>query len=142
MDPADGSNQIINRRIAAMLLSARGDIAAASELLRGVPDLPVGTAIQTVGILLTIPTRGMRLEEHAMKAFGLSPDDPIVLEALLHGLMTLGYYETAERIAMRLLAVQPNQREALDAIRVIRDKSVVRDQATSSIGVPDAASAK
>lgn len=77
-----------------------------------------------------------------MKAFGLSPDDPIVLEALLHGLMTLGYYETAERIAMRLLAVQPNQREALDAIRVIRDKSVVRDQATSSIGVPDAASAK
>jgi hypothetical protein len=130
LDRQNDHMAIVNRRIAAMLLLSRGDVPAAAGLLQGVPDLPVVDAIQNVGVLLTVPTRGVALEEHAMKAFGLSPDDPIVLRALLGGLMTLGNYEPAERIAMRLLAVKPGEIQALEALKRIRDSAIERDHAT------------
>jgi hypothetical protein len=139
LDPAGDVNWNINRRIAAMIFSANGDVGSAASMVRNVPDLSVERAIQVVGLLLTVPTRGIHYDEHAMMAFGLSPDDPLVLETLLRGLMTLGYFETAERIAGRLLTVKHDAPEALDALRRIHDRGVGGDQAAepvNGLGVP------
>ena len=136
IDPPGDGNTMVNRRIAAMLLLSRGEEEGAGALLKGLPDLPVARSIETVGILLTVPTRGVALEVPALKAFGLRPDDPDVLRALLGGMMALSYYDQAERIAIRLLTLRPGQKEAEDALdRIHRFRRVSRDMPTPPVEI-------
>ncbi len=130
VDEPGTPNGDVNRRIAAMLLLSRGETAAAAHLLRHLPDLQAGEALENVGILLTVPTRGTPLEEHALKAFGLSPRDPRAIRPLLVGLLSLGHYEVSKRLAVRLLALRPGDPEATAALARIDSLPVPLDQVT------------
>lgn len=132
---------LINRRIAAMLCLSRGEPAAAAALLRGLPGIPLGVAFNTVWKLLTIPTPGMALEEHALRAFDFSPADPVVIRKLLRVLLSLGYDDVSKRLAQRLLLLQPGDREATAALDKINSRATSTDLATpvpSVVGSPHA----
>ena len=124
----------IDRRIAAMLLLSRNEPQMAARLLQGLPDLPAGVAFESVGMLLTVPTRGVPLEEFALEAFGFSPQDPVVIRPLLKALMSLGYMDVSKRLAERLIRLDPGDREGLAAIAHIDSLSVSKDKLTHGMG--------
>jgi hypothetical protein len=113
-------DHVVDRRVAAMLLVSNGENEGAADLLRGVPDLPSRAALEVVGMLLTVPNRGTHIEVPALHAFGLSPEDPKVVRALLRGLLGLGYNEVSERLAKRLMVLAPGDLEATKALKIIR----------------------
>lgn len=129
-DPPNSPNQIINRRIAAMLLLSRGDVSAAASLLKGLPELPPAQAFEDVGLLLTVPTRVTHLDEYALEAFGFSPNDPVILHPLLKALLSLGYNDVSRRLADRLLRIRPDDPEAKAAIAHIDSLPVPLDAVT------------
>jgi hypothetical protein len=88
--------------------------------MRGLPNLLPNTAFQNVAVLLTVPTRGTPLEEHAIRAFDLPLDDPSLIRALLQQLMDWGYYDVSKRLAARLLVLKPGDPEAMSALERIR----------------------
>ncbi len=126
-----------DRRVAAMLLAWRHEPAAANALLEGAPPETFRQAIVHVASLLTVPTRGDPLDGYALTAFGLPRDDPAVLRVLLGTLMKYGYYEPSRRIAERLLALQPGQKEAIEALRKVDSIDSIRVLVTPPIPVLD-----
>lgn len=120
-------DHVADMRIAATMLLCDGQGAAARALLSGLPQFPPDVAINHVGLLLTVPTRGTRFENAALEAFGLPLNDPRVYRFLLRGLLQLGYDQVAARIATRLLALQPGDLEAQRA--VVEAKSKMREAA-------------
>jgi hypothetical protein len=119
IDAPNTWDYVANRRIAAMLALSRGETGLAEDLLRGLPDLPASSSIEFVGELLTVPSRGAHLEENALRAFGLPQDDRKVIRVLLRGLLSLGYYDVSERLAQKLLALEPGDRVATEALAKI-----------------------
>jgi hypothetical protein len=117
-----------------MLRISRGENVAAADLLRGLPDLDPDDAFHKVAMYLTIPTRGTPLEVPALQAFGISPDDPTVIRALLEALLPLGYSDVSRRLAERLLTMRPGDSEATAAIAHIDSLSVPLDQVTQEAG--------
>jgi len=122
-DPASWDHAI-NYRIAAMLVYASGDDASADRMLEGIPPIPLQSAFEAVANLLTVPTLPSRpLERHALRAFGLSWDDPVTIGRLMEALMKLGYKEVAGRLAQRLMILVPGDRQAMEVLRKLNAKS-------------------
>ena len=119
LDRARPGDSNVDTRIAAMLLLWRGEEKRASDLLHDLPDLPPEVALESVGLLLTVPTRGGPLEEAACRAFGLSMESPTVIRTLLQRLLRLGYYDVSKRLAERLAVIQPGDPEAARAMAPI-----------------------
>ena len=113
-------DHIIDRRIAATLLLSRGEDAAAIEVVRGTPKLPYETAIENVGVLLTAPSRGTQLERYALRAFGIPPNDVGARHVLVRGLLSLGHYAVAGRLAQQILALNPEDSMATKALERVR----------------------
>lgn len=123
LSSSDTWQHLADRRIAAMLLLANGEHALADTLLSGIPPFPRPEALQHVGVILTMPDRGNHLEVPAMKAFGLSPDDPVPVRLLMRSLLNYGYVDVAERLALRLSSLRPGDREAAQALQTIRARN-------------------
>lgn len=116
----------VSYRLAAMLLYAHGLDSDADAMLRGVPPLPRELALESVRILMTVPTSPPReLERHAFRAFGLSWEDTSALRIIMLGLKELGYRDASTRIAERLLELRPGN---VDARRVVEEANAQRER--------------
>jgi len=121
-DPSTGDHAV-NYRLAAMLLYWTGDDSTADGMLRGIPAIPANFAVQAVGSMLTVPTPASHpIEQAAFRAFGLSWDDAKTLRALMGALVRLGYQDAAERLARRILVLQPGDEEAAQVMAGARNR--------------------
>jgi hypothetical protein len=108
------------RTAAAVLLSARRT-ARAESLLIGVPVFVGPQATEGVVALLAEPIIGLDLEEAAMRAFGLDPNDLSALQNLMRRLEASGYKMAAGRIARRIQTMIPGEMESAAVLRRIEE---------------------
>lgn len=108
--------QNLDHRIAAMLLFKYGRERDGSRILGGLPPFPKSAALGAVVFYLAKPARVPLPVSAPMMAFGLSPDDPEALRAVLRALRAQGAYEPAAAVGEELLRLEPWDPEARTAI--------------------------
>lgn len=134
MRPRGEGYQYLDRRIAAMLLFQHGREAEGSALLAGVPPIRAGDAVRLVAGFMTTPSRTEPQLDATMRAFGLSPQDPDGVRAVLTALTADRAYPQALRTAQYLLRLRPGDAQAEEAVKEVTRAGRVDDKFTALSG--------
>ncbi|HET9940844.1 MAG TPA: hypothetical protein VFR25_07060 [Candidatus Eisenbacteria bacterium] len=105
-----------DQRLAAMVLYARGDSTGAEQILRSVPPLPRGIAIDAIARVLAQPSRSPTLDAQAYRVFGISPRDPDALRYWMAMFYGAEYFAQAKEMARRLQEVKPGDKESAEVL--------------------------
>lgn len=111
-----------DRRTAVALLYAANRDSDAERLAQGVPQFDANQSVEAVVALTVEPVAGLDLDRAAMRAFGLDPDDPVSLRALMRQHEARGYKLAAGRFASRLQAIAPSDLESAEVLRRVKVK--------------------
>jgi hypothetical protein len=109
----------LDLRIAAGLLLANHRRQEAERLLRDVSPLSVQESIDFLAGLLSAPARPPTNDGPWFEACGLSPGDAGVVRSVMEQLNSVKN-PAAERMALRLLALQPGDRRAIEILSDVR----------------------
>jgi len=109
-----------DQRLAAMVLYARGDSTGAEQLLRSVPPLPRGIAIDAIARVIAQPSRSPALDAQAYRVFGISPRDPDALRYWMAVFYGSEYFAQAKEMARRLQEVRPGDKESAEVLEKLR----------------------
>jgi hypothetical protein len=101
-----------DRRIAVALFFAANRPDDAKKLETGVPSFPFPESADAVVALLSEPITGLDLDQAAMRAFGLDPNDPKDVRDLMERLEASSFNLAAGRFARRLLELIPGDSES------------------------------
>lgn len=112
-----GADLAYDRRSAAAILLAAGRDREAEGILATTPHFHPEQSIREVGGLIAKPIPGLDLDEGALRAFDIRPDDAAAVREIMRWLAERSYGSSAARFARRLLAVAPHDPEALEVLR-------------------------
>jgi hypothetical protein len=105
-----------DRKLAAMVLFARGDSVDAKWLLAATPPLPRGMSIDAIARIVAQPTRSPALDAQVYRAFDVSPRDPDALRYWMATFYGSEYYAEAKEMARRLQEVKPGDKESAEVL--------------------------
>jgi hypothetical protein len=114
----DADSKSIHWRTAAMLLDATGERARADSLIAAAPPMERWVSLINLHGILAEQPPGLILDDAALHAYGIRPDDVAALRDLASWLSRFGYAEPARRLASRLLALAPRDSTGLRALAV------------------------
>jgi hypothetical protein len=115
----DSTTWAFDRRLAATFLLAGGREAEAQRLCASLPALPRDHAIQAVAAVLGPELPGLRLEDAAFQAYGVSQTDPEAYRFLMTYFSDHVQIPQARRMAERLLALEPGDEEGTAMLKAI-----------------------
>ncbi len=119
MKQPDSLTWAFDRRLAATFLLAGGREAEAQRLCASLPALPRDHAIQAVAAVLGPELPGLRLEDAAFQAYGVSQTDPEAYRFLMTYFSDHVQIPQARRMAERLLALEPGDEEGTAMLKAI-----------------------
>ena len=102
----------VHRRMAAMFLLSEGRNREAEAILDSTAVLPRGVAIADLRAVLAEQPEGRIFDEHALRAFAISPDDTTAIRDLMLWFAKMKYMKPALRFAARLSRIVPHDQEA------------------------------
>jgi len=102
----------VHLRMAAMFLFAQGRDREAEAILDSTAALPRGVAFADLHAVLAEQPPGRVLDEYALRAFDVSPDDSAAVRDLMRRFEAMKYAGPALRFAERMERLKPGDREA------------------------------
>jgi hypothetical protein len=122
MPEVDKTVWAFDRRTAAAVLLTAGRTSEAESVLVGVPVFVQPQATEGVVALLAEPVIGLDLDQGAMLAFGLNPNDLFALQSVMRRLDASGYKLAAGRFANRIQLMIPGEQESAAVLRRVEEK--------------------
>jgi hypothetical protein len=102
----------VHRRMAAMFLFADGRNGEAAAILDSTVALPRGVALADLHAVLAEQPPRRVFDPHALRAFGISPDDLDAARDLMRWFAAMKYVQPALRFAQRVEKLNPGDPEA------------------------------
>jgi hypothetical protein len=101
---------------------AAGRTVEAESLLARTPAFEEPQDTQGVVALLAEPIIGLDLDQAAMRAFGLNPNDLSALQDVMRQLDAGGYKLAAGRFANHIQAIIPGEQESAAVLRRVEER--------------------
>lgn len=117
-----GDERAYDQRLIAMVLLAEGRPGDAAQTMTGAASFPYETRLEIVRKILSEPSTSAVLDSCAYSAFELSAADTSAARYLMRHLFEDGLDTEALRIARRLQAEFPGDRESAAIIVALREK--------------------
>jgi hypothetical protein len=121
MQEPDSLSWAFDRRLAATFLFASNRAGEAQALCKGLPKLPRQDAIHAVAAVLGPNLRGLVLDDAAFQAFGIPSNDPEIWRFLMNYFSDATMLKQTDRMARRLLALQPTDQEGLAMMSALQE---------------------